>query len=71
MLGFAQVAASARPGHRGWAGFTLLIALLMLVTAGSYATGNGDLTDLLLLTGGAVLLPAWLVWTGVIGRAEA
>jgi hypothetical protein len=35
----------------------------MLLTAWSYAAGNGDLTDLLLLAGGVALLPGWLIWT--------
>jgi len=35
----------------------------MLLTAWSYAAGNGGLTDLLLLTGGVALLPGWLIWT--------
>jgi hypothetical protein len=32
--------------------------------AGKPASGNGNLTDLLLLAGGVALLPGWLVWTG-------
>ena len=42
----------------------------MVVTAGSYAAGNGDVTDLMLLAGGVVLLPGWLIWTGRTGEAE-
>jgi hypothetical protein len=70
MLAFAQAAAHPRPQHRAWVGYTVLIAALLLVTAGSYAAGNGDLTDLMLLVGGVALLPAWLIWTGRIGEAE-
>jgi hypothetical protein len=66
MLAFAAAAARQRPGHRAWAGFTVLIALVMLVTAGSYAAGDGGLSDLMLLAGGAVLLPLWLIWTGAV-----
>jgi hypothetical protein len=36
----------------------------LLVTAGAYATRSYDLVDILLLLGGAVLVPAWLAWTG-------
>jgi hypothetical protein len=36
----------------------------VLVTAGSYAAGNDSFTDLMLLIGGAALLPLWLIWTG-------
>jgi hypothetical protein len=67
MLAFAVAAAGERPGHRAWAGYTVVIALVMLVTAGSYAAGNGGLSDLMLLAGGVVLLPLWLIWTGRIG----
>ncbi len=69
MLALARVAAHTCR-HRAWAGYTVLIAALMLVTAGSYAVGNGGLTDLVLLAGGVVLLPAWLIWTGRVGEAE-
>ena len=70
MLAFARAAAQTRPQHRAWAGYAVLMAALMLVIAGSYAAGNGDLTDLMLLAGGVVLLPVWLVWTGRIGETE-
>ncbi len=36
---------------------------------GSYLVDNGSLTDLLLLGGGVVLLPAWLVRTGGLPRS--
>ena len=64
MLAFARAAARARPHHRAWAAYTTLLAALMLITAWSYAAGNGNLTDLLLLAGGVALLPGWLAWTG-------
>jgi hypothetical protein len=65
MLAFA--AAAERPRHRAWAGYTAVIALVLLVTAGSYAAGDGNLEDLLLFAGGVVLLPVWLIWTGRTG----
>ena len=57
MLAFG--AAAQRPGHRAWAGYTAVIALTMLATAWSYATGSGNLPDLMLIAGGVVLLPFW------------
>ena len=37
-VGMLVLAAAARsPGYRAWASYTVLIALAMLVTAGSYA----------------------------------
>jgi hypothetical protein len=71
MLSLAWAAAGARNGPRGWAGYTALIAVPALVTAASYAAGDGDLADLMLLAGGTVLLPAWLVWTGRIGLGRS
>lgn len=70
MLSLACAATGARNVLRGWASYTALIAALMVVTAGSYAAGNGDVTDLMLLAGGVVLLPGWLIWTGRTGEAE-
>lgn len=63
MLGFACAATAARGRHRLWAGYTAVIAAVMLVTAWVDAVGNGDQSDVLLLSGGVVLIPAWLIWT--------
>ena len=68
MLAFA--AATQRPGHRAWGSYTAVVALVMLVTAGSYAAGNDSLSDLMLFAGGLVLLPVWLIWAGRIGAIE-
>jgi hypothetical protein len=68
MLAFAWMAAGARPRHRAWAGYTTLTSLLMLIAAWSYAAGEGNLTDLVLLTGGLVALPVWLAWTAELTR---
>jgi hypothetical protein len=70
MLAFAAAAAREHAGHRAWAGYTILIALTLLVLAWSYATANGDLSDLLLIATGIVLLPLWLIWTGRTGGIE-
>lgn len=67
LLAFA-VTAQRTAGHRdataAWAGYTIVVALLLLVTAGAYAADNSDLANLLLFADGVAALPAWLVWTG-------
>jgi hypothetical protein len=67
MLALAAAAARERPRRRAWARYTALVALALLVLAGSYAAGSGDLTDLMLIADGVVLLPVWLIWSGHIG----
>jgi hypothetical protein len=71
MLAFARAALQQRPGHRAWAGYTIVIALAMLVTAGSYAAANGSLSDVMLFADGAVLVPVWLIWAGRTGGFQA
>jgi hypothetical protein len=71
MLGFAAAVARehpSHPGHRAWAGYTIVLALTLLVLAWSYAAGNGNLSDLILIADGTVLLPLWLIWTIRIRR---
>jgi hypothetical protein len=68
MLAFAWAAAQAGTRHRAWACYTALVSLLMLIAAWSYAAGEGNVTDLMLLAGGLVALPVWLVWTAVLTR---
>ena len=70
MLAFAVTAAREHAGHRAWAGYTIVVALTLLVLAWSYAAGNGSLSDLLLIADGLLLLPLWLIWTGRIGGIE-
>jgi hypothetical protein len=46
---------------------------VQLATAAAYAARAYDAVDLLLVIGGVVLLPLWLVWTGRLlhdGRVE-
>lgn len=51
---------------------TVVLALVILVTAGSYGAGNDNLSDLLLFAAGVAVLPAWLIWTGrVSGTGDA
>jgi hypothetical protein len=69
MLALATAALHGQRGHRGhraWAGYTIVTALTLLVLAGSYAVGNDNVTDLMVLADGVVLLPVWLVWSGRI-----
>ena len=71
MLGFAAAVArehDSHPEHRAWAGYTIVLALTLLVLAWSYAAGNGNLSDLMLIADGIVLLPLWLIWTIRIRR---
>ena len=56
--------AAVQAGYRAWVTGTTATGLVLLVTAGSYAAGAGGLTELMLVVGGVVLLPAWLAWTG-------
>lgn len=65
--GFVALAwASMRSAARqvAWSCFTALVGLVLLATAIAYAARVFDLVDLLLVVGGVLLLPAWLVWTG-------
>lgn len=69
LIGAAMLALAAAALHRrrrAWACGTAVIAVAMLVTAGAYAVGNDNLSDLMLFASGIVLLPGWLVWTGRI-----
>ena len=67
MLAFAAAAAAENSRYRALAGGTVVIALAMLATAGSYGAGNDNLSDLMLFATGVALFPAWLIWTGRIG----
>jgi hypothetical protein len=52
----------------GWGWLSLAVGVVTLTLSGAYAAGDGNLVDLLLVIGGVVLLPAWLVWTGRLLR---
>ena len=70
MLALARAALHEYPRHRAWAFFTTATAVTLLVLAGSYAVGNDNLTDLMRVADGVVLLPVWLVWSGRIRRSS-
>jgi hypothetical protein len=68
-LGMLALAGAARAASRRWAGYTAAVALVLLVIAWSYGAGADGVTDTLLVAGGAVLLPLWLLWTSRISAA--
>jgi hypothetical protein len=68
MLGLAT--ALPRPGHRAWLGCATASALVILVTAGAFAIGSDNFSDLMLLVSGVLALPTWLIWTGRAGRLQ-
>jgi hypothetical protein len=68
MLALACVGARAQ--RPAWSRYTLAVGLVLLATAGAYAAQSFDLVDVLLVAGGAVLLPLWLFWTGRLLRDE-
>jgi hypothetical protein len=68
LLAYARAAVQTHPQLRLWAGYTLVSAVFSLVIAVTYATDSGDTTDLLLLIGGVVVMPLWLIWTGRLAR---
>lgn len=58
------------PVHgRAWGRGTAALGLLVLILAAAYVADQGDTVNLLLLGLGAVLLPAWLVWTSTRYRS--
>jgi hypothetical protein len=69
-LAFGWVGLHDRLAPMGWGWLSLAVGVVTLALSGAYVAGDGDLVDLLLVTGGVVLLPAWLVWSGhLLGRA--
>ena len=52
--------------HGLWAWLSVLTAVVLLVLAGAYVDGNGDIIDPLLFFGGMILLPAWLICTAEV-----
>jgi hypothetical protein len=57
--------AGARVGAPGWSRYTGAIGLVGIVVAAAYIMDEGDIVNALLLALGVVLLPIWLVWTGI------
>jgi len=71
LVAFAGAAAGSRAVPRAWCGYSLLLGVVLLGLSGAYAAADDNLINLFLVAGGALLLPAWLVWTGHLLRAEA
>ena len=67
----ALAAAMPRPGHRAQLGCAIAIALVIPITAASYATGSDNFSDLMLFISGLLALPLWLIGTGRIGSFSA
>jgi hypothetical protein len=68
ILAFGWAGLHDRMAPTGWGWLSLAVGIVTLTLSGAYAAGNGNLVDLLLVSGGVVLLPAWLVWTGGLLR---
>jgi hypothetical protein len=68
ILAFGWVGSQDRLTPVGWGWLSLAVGVVTLTLSGAYAAGDGNLVDLLLVIGGVVLLPAWLVWTGRLLR---
>jgi hypothetical protein len=60
---FARTSLRGDHRERKWAWFTAALGVGLLVTVASYLF-QSDLTDILLLSIGVILAPAWLVWSG-------
>lgn len=67
-LAFAWVGLRDRRAPMGWGWLSLAVGVVTLLLSGAYAADEGNLVDLLLVTGGVVLFPAWLVSTGRLLR---
>ncbi len=63
MLTLAIVA--IRAGVAAWGRYTAALGVVSLVLSVAYMADNGDLENLLLLAFGVLIVPAWLVWTGM------
>jgi hypothetical protein len=70
-VGMLSFATGGRQEHRAWAGYTVVVALVMLVTAGSYAIGDDSFSDLMLFIAGVAVLPLWLIGTSLASGIPA
>jgi hypothetical protein len=68
MLALAWPTMRRASSHVAWGRYTAVLAAVLLATAAAYAAQEFDLVDLLLIVGGALLLPFWLAWTGRLLR---
>ena len=63
MLAFVSAAMRRPAVGSAWTTYTFAAGLAMLALAVSYVVGPDDVTAWLLVVVGAVVLPAWIVWT--------
>ena len=49
--------------RRPWTWLTALTGLVCLILSAAYAAESWDVVDALLVLGGAILLPVWLIWS--------
>jgi hypothetical protein len=63
----ALAAAARRRGYPGWVRYTIVAAVVILVTAGTYAAGDSSVSDVMLVASGGALLPVWLIWASHVG----
>jgi hypothetical protein len=61
MLGWAAIREPSPA--RTFGRYTCVLGLVLLATSVSYAVDNGDLTNVMMLGAGVVLMPIWLVWS--------
>jgi hypothetical protein len=64
MIFFALATMRADATAKGWTWLTGVLGIATLALVVSYVFPVGDLSDPLLVSVGAVLVPAWLVWSG-------
>jgi len=64
LLFLARAAIRAGDAEQGWAWHTAILGIAAIGTVVSYLWPVGDLTDLLLIAIGVLLMPAWLIWSG-------
>jgi hypothetical protein len=64
MIFFALATMRADATAKGWTWLTGVLGIATLALVVSYVFPVGDLSDPLLVSVGAVLVPSWLVWSG-------
>jgi hypothetical protein len=55
----------------GWAWVSVAAGVVTIALSGAYLADAGDLVDLLLIVGGVILLPIWLVWSGRLAAGDS
>lgn len=68
MAGFAIAAWRTVGSSQAWSRYTVAFAVALAALGVSHGAEDGDATDLLLVTVGVILTPAWLLWSERLGR---